>query len=761
MNKNSKEKVTNLSLWYEQPASIWEEALPIGNGRLGAMIFGDPCQEHLHINEDTIWSGKPQDYAHKGAYRYLERIRELIASGAQQEAEALAMEEFMSIPLRQRSYQPFCDLHLDFVSLDADRIKDYRRDLDLEQAIANVSFQHQGVLYQREYLASKPHQAIFAHCSANQAGMINVNVQLASAHESITVDGDQCEIILSGEVEPGGISFQGRVVVHAENGVITTNNALDSITVQVRQADAVTLMFVGASSFVDYQDISGDPSARCEQYLDNLKSFVYDQVKAEHIADYQELFGRLSISMGEPLNQPTDKRIVQLNKQPDPDLLALYLQYGRYLMIAGSRSGTRALNLQGIWNDKLKPSWGSKYTCNINLEMNYWPAESTNLSECHQPLFDLIKVVSETGKVVAREHYNCRGWVLHHNTDIWGGSAPINNSNHGIWPTGGAWLCDHLWQHYLYTEDRGFLEEYYPIMRDAALFFVDYCIEDPETGWLISSPSNSPEHGGLVAGPTMDHQIIRNLLNDCIESSQILGVDQDFRKTWQEMTTRLAPNQIGQHGQLQEWLTDLDNPTNKHRHISHLWGLHPGREISPHIDPKMSKAAETTLEHRGDDGTGWCMAWKINFWTRLENGEQAYKLLVNLIGERTYPNLFNAHPPYQIDGNFGTTAGIVAFLLQDHLEYISLLPALPSVLPEGKITGLCAIGGFSIDLSWNEGVLVEAEITSKLGNECRIHYCEPIAIYDSNDKLVPATSPTHEVYAFPTEQGGKYRVVKR
>ncbi|NLJ75393.1 MAG: glycoside hydrolase family 95 protein [Firmicutes bacterium] len=750
----------DLVLWYESPALRWEEALPIGNGRLGAMIFGAPCKEHLQLNEDTIWTGKPHDYSNKGAHRYLDTIRELIKSGRQQEAEALAMEKFMSIPLGQKAYQPFCDLHLDFPGLSCEEVASYRRELDLEQAISSVRFEHQGVKYRREYLASHPHQAIFIHCDADQDGKISFDARLTSPHKNVLTVADQNGITLRGEVEPGGIRFEARITVVTDGGDVTTLSDSGLVSVSVRKANSATIAFVGASSFVNYKDISGNPKARCEQYLGKLTEVCYEQVKQEHIIDYQGLFRTVSLDFGSSaVGCPTDQRIKRFSKTSDSQLVALYFQYGRYLMISGSRPRCMPLNLQGIWNDNLYPPWDSKFTCNINLEMNYWPAEPANLSVCHQPLFELIKVVRETGSIVAKEHYNCRGWVLHHNTDIWGGSAPINASDHGIWPTGGAWLCSHIWQHYLYNQDLGFLEEYYPIMRDAALFFVDFLVEDQETGWLISTPSNSPEQGGLVAGPTMDHQIIRDLFRNCINASRVLGIDSELRIVWQDIVERIAPNQIGKYGQLQEWLTDIDDPLNEHRHVSHLWGLHPGSEISPEIDPDFSEAARKSLEFRGDKGTGWSMAWKINLWARLGDGDRAYKLMTNLIDKGTYPNMLDAHPPFQIDGNFGATAGIIEMLLQSHLGHLSLLPALPSSLPQGEAKGLCAVGGFTVDISWANGKLVTGLITSKFGNECRVRYGEAIEVYNSSNELVPLRKLTEDVYAFDTKKGQTYRVV--
>jgi alpha-L-fucosidase 2 len=484
--------------------------------------------------------------------------------------------------------------------------------------------------------------------------------------------------------------------------------------------------------------------------------FDYDEVKADHIADYQSLFNRFDINFGESGNvdTPTNERIYKFWKNPDdPQFLSLYVQYGRYLMISSSRAGSKPATLQGIWNDKLSPPWDSKYTVNINTEMNYWPVELTNLSECHEPLFTMIEECSETGAIVAKEHYNCDGWVLHHNTDIWRGTAPINHANHGIWVTGGAWLSTHMWEHYQFTQDKDFLKEKYPVLKGSALFFTQFLIEDPKSGYLISTPSNSPENGGLVAGPTMDHQIIRSLFNACIEASEILDTDKEFSAKLKEMLPRIAPNKIGKHGQLQEWMEDRDSPRNKHRHVSHLWGVHPGNEINWEETPEMMKAARQSLIYRGDEGTGWSLGWKINFWARFLDGNHTYKLIHMLLSPAeepkrnvrggSYPNLFDAHPPFQIDGNFGGAAGIIEMLVQSHLGKIDLLPALPDALPEGDISGVCARGGFELSFKWEKGALQEVEVLSKAGNTCKLKYKERViefgtqkgATYKFNGKL--------------------------
>jgi alpha-L-fucosidase 2 len=506
----------------------------------------------------------------------------------------------------------------------------------------------------------------------------------------------------------------------------------------VSGAKTATIYLAAATNYISYRDVNGDPEQKVDQVLARLQSTSFDQVRESHTTDYQKLFNRFDVQFTENdrTKLPTNERIIAFSKTPDdPQLLALYIQYGRYLLISSSRPGTQPANLQGIWNDQLAPAWDSKWTVNINTEMNYWPAEIANLAECQEPLYGMIADCAETGKSVAKEHYNASGWVLHHNTDIWRGAAPINHSNHGIWVTGGAWLSRHLWEHYQFSQDKQFLaQKAYPLMRGAAEFFTQFLIKDPKTGYLISTPSNSPENGGLVAGPTMDHQIIRALFSSCIEASEILKTDQEFAQKLKEMLPQIAPNKIGQHGQLQEWMDDLDDPANKHRHVSHLWAVYPGNEINWQQTPDLMKAARQSLIYRGDDGTGWSLAWKINFWARFLDGNHAYdmvKLLfrpvqientVYVSGGGSYTNLFDAHPPFQIDGNFGAPAGMIEMLVQSQLNEIAILPALPDALPSGKISGVCARGGFELTFSWANGKLQKLEVLSKAGQSCKLHY---------------------------------------
>ena len=760
-----------MTLWYDKPAAKWVEALPIGSGRLGAMVFGGTAKERIQFNEDTLWAGQPHDYSHQGAARYLPEVRRLLFEGKQKDAERLAMEQMMSVPLRQVPYQPFGDLTLAFAGHD--QATDYRRDLDIDSAIVTVRYSVEGVAFTREVFASYPDQAIVVRVTADKPGKVSFKASLASPHQETSVAAAGKDVLsMRGKVKaydygmatkaPSPMTFEARLHASADGGRVRVTGE----GVEVTGADAAVLKLVAATNHKNFRDVSASPATRCQAYLKGVAAKPYDALRAAHVRDHRSLFRRATfdLPLTEASKQPTDQRIKNFAKQDDAQLAALYYQFGRYLMIASSRPGTQPANLQGVWNESTKPPWESKYTTNINTEMNYWPAELTNLSECHDPLFDLLADCAVSGARTAKAHYDCRGWVFHHNTDLWRGTAPINASNHGIWVTGGAWLCQHLWMRYDFTRDVEFLRtRAYPIIKGAARFFADFLIEDPRPGykkWLISTPSNSPEQGGLVAGPTMDHQIIRNLFTNCIEASKVLGVDEAFRKELQGKRDRIAPNQIGRHGQLQEWLEDKDNPTNRHRHVSHLWGLHPGREITPRGTPELAEACKVTLAHRGDGGTGWSKAWKTNFWARLLDGDHAWKMVSEAIAGNTFSNLFDAHPPFQIDGNFGGTSGIAEMLLQSHAGEVEILPALPKAIPNGRATGLCARGGFVVDIAWKDGKLTEAAIRSKAGEACRLRTPVPVAVA-CGDKAVDARPVADGVVEFATQAGATYTLAPR
>lgn len=904
-----------IKLWYKQPAKKWTDALPIGNGRLGAMIFGGVDEDRIQFNEQTLWTGGPRDYQRNGAYKYLPTIRRLVAEGKQPEAEALAQQHFMGMksheatypadsaqwyhqmragkfpvaenfddskwktitqpqadgwevipgfegidgavwlrtavdvpaemigqpmvlnlgrvrdidftyvngkiigsanstksrvynipqgllhtgknviavqvinfygkgglttvkeklgifpkgspakiialkpqwkywiqnnnppayPRYNADYQPFADIYLQFPSQQA---TNYKRDLDISNATAHVSYTANGVNYTREYFSSAPDHVIAIHLAADKPGSITLKALLKTLHRSYSIHKvDGHTLALSLKVADGVLHGVSYLQVQTTGGKVNVT----ANSINITGANEATFYLSAATSYKNYHDVSGNPNAICKSIINHISHKNYTAIKAAHIKDYQSYFNTFSINLGVTANDtlPTDERILKFSNTADPSFISLYMQYGRYLLISSSRPGNGPANLQGLWNDLLTPPWGSKFTTNINLEMNYWPAEELNLAKCSQPFFSILDDLSKTGRLTAKQHYNAPGWVLHHNTDLWRGTAPVNSSTHGIWVSGGAWLCHQLWEHYEFSGDKNFLQtRAYPEMRGAAEFFVHFLTKDPKTGYLISTPSNSPEHGGLVAGPTMDHQIIRDLFKNCIAASEILHLDTKFRDTLKTMYSQIAPNQIGKYGQLQEWLEDKDDTADTHRHVSHLWGVYPGTDIT-WGNPALMKAAKQSLIYRGDEGTGWSIAWKVNLWARLKEGDHAMRLFDMLLSPAdvnsgkekggVYHNLFDAHPPFQIDGNFGGAAGMAEMLLQSQNDGIELLPALPSALPNGSLKGICARGGFVLNYDWVNGSLTHVDVTSKLGGKCKLMY---------HDKTIILNTQKGKIYHF-------------